>query len=63
MEPDDAAGLAQALAELAGNRDKLTRTGKAARRRIVADFSMDALAGRLDRLIETAIQRLPAAPW
>lgn len=63
VEPGDAAGLAQALAELAGNRDKLTRTGKAARQRIVADFSMDALAGRLDRLIETAIQRLPAAPW
>ena len=63
VEPDDAAGLAQALAELAGNSDRLARTGEAARRRIVADFSMDALAGRLDRLIATAIQRRPATPW
>ena len=38
-------------------------TGEAARRRIVADFSMDALASRLDRLIATAIQRRPATPW
>ena len=59
VEAGDAAGLAQALAELAGNRDRLARAGAAARRRIVTDFSMDALAGRLDRLIATAIQRPP----
>ena len=62
-EPGDADSLAKALASLSDSRGMLASTGEAARRRIVADFGMEALADRLDRLISMASQPQPAAPW
>ena len=61
-EPGDAGSLAEALAGLSSSRGMLASTGEAARRRIVRDFGMEALADRLDRVISMASQSPPAAP-
>lgn len=59
-DPGDAAGLADALAFLADDRDRLAAAGAAARQRITTDFGMEALADRLERLIAAACPRQPA---
>ena len=58
--PGDAAGLADALAFLAGDRNRLATAGAAARQRVTTDFGMEALADRLEGLIAKACRPQPA---
>ena len=58
--PGDAAGLADALACLAGDRNRLATAGAAARQRVTTDFGMEALADRLEGLIAKACRPQPA---
>ena len=52
VPPDDPPALAAALRELAGDVEEARRMGHAGRARVVTEFSMEAMAGRYERLYD-----------
>jgi glycosyltransferase involved in cell wall biosynthesis len=61
VPPEDPAALAAAIAALDRDRALAQRMGEAGRRRVIAEFSMEAMASRYERLYE-AVSRQRASP-
>jgi glycosyltransferase involved in cell wall biosynthesis len=52
VPPEDAAALAAAIAGLERDRELARRMGEEGRKRVIAEFSMEVMAGRYERLYE-----------
>jgi len=61
VEPGDTAALADALMELARDRDLRDRLGRAGRARVLAEFDLDAQARRLASEFEDVVDVRRAA--
>ncbi len=57
VPPDDPVALAAALGELARDRERAQQMGKAGRERVLAEFSMEALTERYERLYDQVCER------
>jgi glycosyltransferase involved in cell wall biosynthesis len=57
VPPDDPTALAAALRELASDLERAQRMGDAGRARVVDEFSMEAMAGRYERLYDEVCRR------
>jgi glycosyltransferase involved in cell wall biosynthesis len=57
VPPDDPAALAAALCELGRDIERGKRMGQAGRARVVAEFSMEAMASRYERLYDEVCRR------
>jgi glycosyltransferase involved in cell wall biosynthesis len=57
VPPDDPTALAAALRELACDVERAQRMGDAGRARVVVEFSMEAMAGRYERLYDEICRR------
>jgi glycosyltransferase involved in cell wall biosynthesis len=54
---DDPVALAAALGEIGRDRDRARRMGTAGRERVLAEFSMEALTERYERLYDEVCER------
>ena len=57
VPPEDPTALAAALGELGRDVERAKRMGRAGRARVVAEFSMEAMAGRYERLYDQVCRR------
>jgi alpha-maltose-1-phosphate synthase len=58
VPPDDPAALAAALNELLRDVEKAKRMGVAGRERVLAEFSMEEMASRYERLYDDVSRRV-----
>jgi glycosyltransferase involved in cell wall biosynthesis len=61
VDVTDAAALARAVVELAGDSGRRATMGAAGRERVLAEFTEERMAGRAWRLVEAVAQRRPVA--